>query len=247
MALLLSLSAYAGLRGVGTGGGFGEMQAHLADEKLPELLEACLKTGCGVSPTDCELILGDKRELKTDTKCTGTIADAKSVTISSCDLYEFSQNGQLQRPRPFNEILAVVYAARSGRPLEQALAFLRNLTVNKTSTALTSRDSELAQHFLDIRLGEKRIISLSIEGANETLEISDLLIPQLNCEGRELIWELGRTLAVAGNDDRYLAESDINWICGGTHRRGKLRVYLHYPNHKLESGNIQVRLSERKS
>lgn len=237
---LASSAAWGGLRGVGRGGGFGEMQAYLADQRLPGLLEACWRLGCGVRRDEIDGIKADTRELKLDSTCGKPASDATAVTVSSCDLYEFASSGQLLRARPFNEIAAVVFTARTGRPLAESLRLLRDLTVNRKTTPITAGDSELAQHYLEVRLGAQGFNSLAIEGFNETVEITNTCEAALNCPAAGLTWQLGRTVTAAGEGHNYLAESAIAWTCGGVSRSGKLKIFVRYSNRRLEAGNIRV-------
>ena len=241
LTTFLCFAAWGGLRGVGLGGGFGEMQAHLADQKLGELLDACMRAGCGVTQGDLDRVARDNRPLKTDTSCSGASSDAGAVVISSCDLYEFSPDGRLEKPRAFGEIAAIVFAERSGRPRAEAMTLLRDLRMSDTITPLTLRDGELSQHYVEVRLGARRFASLAVESLHESVEITSLLVNALNCPGGEPSWQIDQTNSFAGDHGHYLAESQIRWTCGESDHTGTLKLFVHYPDHRFEAVQLQLR------
>jgi hypothetical protein len=228
----LPLIAYAGIRGVGLGGGHGEMQAFLADQKLPQIL-------AGIS--GCEgLLTSDSRPLRPDTTCHSK-AEPGTVYISSCDLYEFGADGEISGTKNFAEIAALVLAARTNRGIAEARALLAGLEVKELSFAVLPGDAELKIRLLEVKHARGTFASFMIESPSQTLDMNSQLEAALGCAS-EPSWRLEDLRVYASASPDHAVSGNISWRCGDETNRASLRIFIRYEGHEMNPADIRFLL-----
>lgn len=278
-ALVLSLQVFAGqnaepdgVRVVGKGGGFAEMQAYAFDKNLPALVKVCEQRPefCGLSPREQKIlqafVLRQYEVLNSlltiNPTCVAPYVHLDSIlgSVDSCYLYESEQTEFGPVPKPLQEIGAAVILIRFVMMLgEQAnldeittLAdkLLRNLDITKQSSIVEAGRQIYKLNLLSLLMGEQQRSFLSFESFQASVDLTENLESSLNCASRDLDWTLQNLRVENLGPDEGRVQGQIEWSCtlpAGEQQkyRATLVLNLLYQNETLQSFQFAILGKER--
>jgi hypothetical protein len=256
---LLAGISHAGVRTVGAGGGYAEMQAVFINNQMSLLSEVCFK-----DPASCHLSSNEGNFLKAtlsssfilamNSQCTEpaiTIHHQGEAAIASCVLY---QEGQAVA-KNFCEIAIWVLTARlmtnQGLPLETAQniahKIFRDYTQEEQKLAVSLSESDTIFHILQIKR-EKNIYNIvSLEGKTSTLNLSSQIRELLDCGSSSIThWNLAPLGSQEIESTRALVEAEVEWQCTdlGSYR-ATLQVFFAAPQSEVLASSVQAKLVKK--
>lgn len=224
--LLVAVQSHAGVRTVGNGGGYAEMQATLINNELVSWTKACLLNSnpCGLSSTEAKDLAATLRHsmnLGFQTSCTGSpviLKDALNVEIESCALYRYPQ----PVAKDFSEIAVLVLSANlmtvPGMSFSDAAALSSKIfhgyTQSEQQLAVILSESETLMHSLQIFKGTESFNLISLEGRSQTVDISNLIKDTLTCDDSEVAhWNVNVIASRELSPVKALVDLDTSWRC----------------------------------
>lgn len=247
ICLMFSMSASAGIRGVGSGGGYAEMQAILINQSLSQLLQDSLQ-----DKSIAELVALPLR-LTISEDCNPNLVRVigpLQMQISSCALYHED------RALDFSDIAAWVLAARAvyqGLSLEDALVWSRPYFINFTQTeqavAINLSSGDFTFHSLEIQRGENKSTLLSIEGKSRTYALDSQSLSVALCAGDSVHDMQVQGLSGLSNGAKGIALVQMQWRCGrstGLLLSGKLQVHFETSAQELIPSSLRLFVTQRR-
>ncbi|MNL06649.1 hypothetical protein D3C87_1272890 [compost metagenome] len=280
LGLVLSVQVFAGqnaepdgVRVVGKGGGFAEMQVYAFDKNLPFLVRICHQRpeSCGLSSKEQDIlqvfVLRQYEVLNSVLTINPTcvapyvhLGSALESSVDSCYLYENEQTEFGPVPKSLQEIGAAVILIRFVNilgvqaNLEEirvlANKLLRNLDVTSQSSVVEAGRQIYKLNLLSLQAGERRRSFLSFESVQSSVDLTKDLESSLNCAGLDLDWSLQEIRVENLGSDLGRVQGQIEWSCALP--EGELQKYratlvldLMYQNETLDSVHFSTLGKER--
>jgi len=249
------MPAFAGIRVVGNGGGYAEMQAIWINSQLKHLSKACLQDlgTCGLSAPEGALlqeVLHSPFLLEMNPDCSAPFIQPKGpslASISSCALYETDTIA-----KSFSEIAAWTLAARlvavKGLSADASLWIGRqvfsSLQQQETKIAIQMPEGAALFHFLSVQQNDVIHSLVSLEGLSSTVDITDSVLNALSCAtGTVTQWSLSPLGARETGDNGAMIESEAFWSCSNGDRfKSQLQVYFQVSQNEILDGSIRMRM-----
>ncbi len=193
----------AGVQSVGRGGGFGEMQALLFNQRMWTLLSPCLAgvVSCVRPGREFQLLkaaldpvleVSHPFELAIRPKCEETpfvVQGQRSATLDFCALYLWSSPTNPPLVIDTGEIGAWVLATRlfengvsSEEAIDVAFRAFSGFQYSQNDLRINLQTGELILHASLSQFGEVQWRSLSLEDSNKTHDLTQDLGTQFRCE-----------------------------------------------------------------
>jgi hypothetical protein len=257
-----------GVRVVGKGGGFAEMQAYAFDKNLPNLARICSQQpeSCGLLPKEQEVlrtfVLNEKLVLNSlltiNTSCTAPFIHLKSdqsSSVDSCFLYAAKSNEFGPVPKSPAEIGRIVIQLRFTDILKEKMnpfeiedltnKLLRDLNFNNQSTVVQAGNRTHKINLWSMDLAGKRSSFLSFENFESSLDLTPDLEASLACTDKEINWSL-RELSVENlSYQEGVVRGQIEWSCDQQRYRATLTLQLSYQNETIGSFQFSTWGKER--
>jgi hypothetical protein len=247
-------AAARGVRGVGNGGGAGEMRAYLANHQLPVYVQACVQ-----NPSWCELTQAEAQTVKNASETEFTIEivpgcletplnriEIHQAQISSCALYEISVPEQAPHVRKYSDILTWVLTARLraiGVSMEDAFGIstqvFRGTQESEDSVYLSGTTGNVTVSSLEVQLGSGQSFSvLSLEGKTKTVETGHLLEAQLACPSGQLVsWNAHNLIGQVDGTGEAVVEADLQWKCSeGAAQIAQMQLFFKVSDSEVAPG-----------
>ncbi|MNJ94908.1 hypothetical protein D3C87_126120 [compost metagenome] len=256
LILLLAGVSHAGVRTVGKGGGYAEMQAILINSQMSLWSEICLSNpeACKLSNEEVSLLtssLSSPFVLEMNPECaepTITVLNKNAASIASCALYQDNQ----AIAKNFSEIATWVLAARlmaiQNMPLKSAtdiaLKIFQKYEQREQRLAIVLSGSSALVHFLQIQRESAIHNIVSIEGKSSAVDITPLVQEVLTCEGGSLHhWNLNLLSAQELDPTKAFVESEVAWQCtGSSSYRATLQIVFAAPQSEILANSVRIRL-----
>lgn len=248
--------ANAGVRVVGRGGGYAEMQALLINDRIAVLTEVCIQnpSACGLDSnqaTNLAQAVSTPLLLTVNPTCTNPTVQtygSLSAEIAACALYLDSSS----EVKEFKYIAAWVLTARlmafDGLLQDEAYALAQmvfeSFQQEELSLMFVMDVSEANFHFLQVQQGNQTQNVVSLEGRERTLEITTEVENTLSCEyGNVLTWKLSRPTTRDLGQAQGLIETDVHWTCADQQAwSGKVQIYFSAPDFEVDPDSLNLRL-----
>jgi hypothetical protein len=251
--------AHGGVRTVGKGGGYAEMQAILINSQMAFWSEVCLKT-----PAPCGLANEEARRLKAATagsftldvnpQCTEpaiAIHAPDAATLASCVLY---RDGEAVA-KDFRDIAGWVLVARlmasQGDSLESAqvlaLKVFRDYQQQEQRLAVSLSESTVLFHSLQVKRDSESYNIISLEGKTSAFDITPQIENLLGCGPGALellgINPLGfQELAPT----KGVVETELEWRCrAASPYRATLQLFFAAPQSEILISSVILKLVKK--
>jgi hypothetical protein len=245
-----------GVRVVGKGGGYSEMQAILINSRLALLTEVCTTNPatCSLSNQEAELLqasVAGPFDFKVNPGCFASpvqIQSPSAAMVSACEIYVNDSSAA----KDFKDIATWVLTTRlmavSGLSLVDGFALSEKVFAQfsqvENSLMLNLSEAEAVFHFLQIQVGSNKANVVSLEGRTRTLEITSLVEQSLTCEGSNLAtWELAPGAVSDFGSAKGLLETDAQWSCqNGQAFKAKLHIFFAAPGFEIDRSSVRLRV-----
>lgn len=248
--------ANAGVRVVGRGGGYAEMQALLINDRIAGFTQGCVQNPiiCGLESTQATSLgkaISTPLLLTINPTCIDPVVQTYgtvSAEIAACALYQDSSS----EVKPIKDIAAWVLTARlmtfDGMSLDKAFALsqlvFKSFQQEELSLMFVMDESEVNFHFLQVQLGYVTENVVSLEGREQTFDFTAQVQNILPCYGYSLqAWKLTRPMARDLGQAQGLIETEVSWTCGDQKSwSGKLQIYFSAPNFEVDPSSLNLHL-----
>ena len=232
----------AGVRSVGNGGGYAEMQAEFINLRLhtwvpnaPPSVTIEIEPRCAPLPIQVE--------------------SASSVRLSSCALYRIPPHSTSAQPKLFNEIATWVLTSRlmaQGHAFESAYVAAA-LQFGKFSQIEESLEISLTSgnfifHDLSVEMNGTSNKVLSLEGKTKAHDITTQALGRLQCvNGKPVTWSTRDSYARASGRASALISSSVSWSCGdGTKWEAQLLTSFDSSLNEITPSSIVTQVVQRR-
>lgn len=262
LILAFSSLANAGIRGIGNGGGYGEITAHALDKEIPKLMKMCAQqpAACGLNSDEAKLaqLYADKvpqlpdQVLQINKGCEVPHVHANThgqVSIDSCLLYKSEVTAFGPTPKSAKEIAAVVMNARWTElkpPMPVDLAALTEKLLwqfrsEVQSNVFTAGGSSARLDIWSLVFAGSERKYLMLETMNESVDITARLERLFHCPAEYWALENIRFTPIGPNTTRMTGS--LGWDCAKSNSRAFVALEFEIVDGILQS--CESRLTNR--
>lgn len=232
-----------GVRSVGNGGGYAEMQAKFIHLRLNDwIADAPPAPHLEISPQcDSDPIV---------------VSTPSHVTLASCALYSLNGPSRDMRPKEFREIAAWVLSARLmangfnfNDAFNHATRTFADFSHSEESLEISLLEGNFLFHDLTIQTRARTNKILSIEGKTKTEDFTSIVLDRMTCpepESRVNSWGISNSSSRSLSAQQGLIEADATWICeSGEHWGGVLQITLATFQQEVDPHSTSVQIMRK--
>ncbi len=257
--ILVSLLAVGGVQTVGKGGGYGEMQAILANQRMHSFVQVCLTQPkiCNLSAEEVARLnrsTSKNFKLEIDPTCQVNpfeILHADHAKVSACELYNQFQPTETPVAKSFKEIASFILMVR----------IMAHEKLHKTESALLAQKvlSDLAQvehslsinvpagnfifHFVEVSTPKSFQNLFSIEGNKISVDVSNTVGSAFNCEALTEKPQIQLLNFKNVGEHSAIVELRAEWSCGSNIKyNGLLQIYFETDSAEVVPTSVKARI-----
>lgn len=234
------------------------MLAYYADQKMLDLVRTCDVTNGCQQTLDEKLLVEraahEKFELIPDSECKVDpvgLNENEQIVVSACALYLPAKGNQPALAKQFHEIARLVLTARLfaiGLELERSMDLATRSIRNLSSMEILTRVIGLESGVFNARslsLSSDGVVwnVLSIEGKNETVNITEKLETKINCAKGPLerlrILDLKSTVLTT---NMGLLEAPLEWVCSGQAWNAKAQIFFQAEQSEVVEKSVKIQI-----
>ena len=232
----------AGVRSVGNGGGYAEMQAEFINLRLhiwalnaPPAITIEIEPHCAPQPIQ--------------------VVSTTVVRLSSCALYRIPAHSTAAQPKLFHEIATWVLASRlmtQGQSFESsyiaASQQFRNFSQTEDSLEISLTSGNFLFHDLSVAMNGTSNKVLSVEGREKTYDVTDQSFSTLRCStAKPVTWSTRGAYARASGSAGALVSSSVAWSCvDGSKWEAQLLTSFESKQGEVVAGSIITQIVQRR-
>lgn len=230
-----------GVRSVGNGGGYAEMQAEFINLRMDEWVS-------GAPP---------RMKIEVTSVCDTnpiTVMTPKRATIASCALYTAATGGKSVRPKDFNDIAKWVLTARSmaqgtnfSDAFKKAAFIFTGFMQIEESIEISLASGNFLFHDLSVKSGTHAAKVLSLEGKDKTQDITTLVQEQIQCStGFVTSWSTRESVSRSISANRALVATKVSWQCSNAEKwSGLLQIVFETDTAEVQMSSVAVQIFQK--